>query len=169
MNQTMLFYIIIGLIWILIIFNKKTWWLGDITTWTPKLSWFYKKDYFFTQNEYYFFKRLKYIFHEMWLDQQYTIFSKVKVRDIITLRKNQFDTLKRSNQWHFDFIICDDTKAFHPIMAIELDDNSHNTNVVEERDRLKNLLCEEVWFPLFRLYQSSTDEEIKKILKQSLQ
>lgn len=132
--------------------------------WMPNLSNFYKKSYFFTRNEYYFFKRLKNIFQESWLDNNYTLFSKVKVRDIIGVKPWSYDTLKRTNQWHFDFLICDDRQAFRPILAIELDDNSHTSEEVQERDRLKNLLCEQVDMPLIRVYNSNPDEDIKIML-----
>lgn len=132
--------------------------------WMPNLSNFYKKSYFFTRNEYYFFKRLKNIFQESWLDNNYTLFSKVKVRDIIGVKPWSYDTLKRTNQWHFDFLICDDRQAFRPILAIELDDNSHTSEEVQERDRLKNLLCEQVDMPLIRVYNSNSDEDIKMML-----
>ena len=136
--------------------------------WMPNLSNFYKKSYFFTRNEYYFFKRLKNIFQESWLDNNYTLFSKVKVRDIIGVKPWSYDTLKRTNQWHFDFLICDDRQAFRPILAIELDDNSHTSEEVQERDRLKNLLCEQVDMPLIRVYNSNPDEDIKMMLLEVL-
>ena len=136
--------------------------------WMPNLSNFYKKSYFFTRNEYYFFKRLKNIFQESWLDNNYTLFSKVKVRDIIGVKPWSYDTLKRTNQWHFDFLICDDRQAFRPILAIELDDNSHPSEEVQERDRLKNLLCEQVDMPLIRVYNSNPDEDIKMMLLEVL-
>ena len=65
-------------------------------------------------------------------------------------------------------MICDDRQAFRPILAIELDDNSHTSEEVQERDRLKNLLCEQVDMPLIRVYNSNPDEDIKMMLLEVL-
>lgn len=135
---------------------------------TPDLSWFYKKRYFFTRNEYQFFDRLLQIIWSLDHNKKYILFSKTKVRDIITLQSWRHDPLKRTNQRHFDFLICDSSKAYEPIIAIELDDSSHNTKTTKERDRLKNLLCETVWLPLLRFYQTHTDDEIKTKIWQLL-
>lgn len=83
------------------------------------------------------------------------IFSKVRVSDVLTPRKN----LSRSD-WqrafnavsakHFDFLLCDLGDCLVKL-AIELDDSSHGSAKSRKRDKFLNAACEAAGLPLLRV------------------
>lgn len=91
----------------------------------------YQPRYLLTINEKQQFKKLK-----AWASTHNAIvFTKVRVLDLIEPRKgiNNYKTLFYKIQAkHVDFVICDQEIKVKCI--IELDDNSHNNKIREERD-----------------------------------
>ena len=59
---------------------------------------------------------------------QYIICPKIRIGDIITMNKEDFEwgTRQRYKSRHFDFLVCS-KKDLHPVLAIELQDASHKT------------------------------------------
>ena len=86
---------------------------------------------------------------------QYQVMSKVRLWDIIWLineppeRKQH---LSRLSCRHVDFLLCEPT-TLKPLVAIELDDRSHQTPYAIEADRYKDELFAAAGLPLLRLKQ----------------
>lgn len=107
----------------------------------------YKDKYLLTKNEYHFYRELQKIAAEM----NWIICPKVGLKDLfeITTKENYMSHFGRISQKHIDFIIGkDDLK---PIYAIELDDNSHNTEKVKQSDNFKDELFEKSRIKLIRI------------------
>jgi hypothetical protein len=70
------------------------------------------------------------------LSQRYAIFAKVRLTDVIDVKKGT-ESFKshwnRINAKHVDFLLCD-PKSFVPVAAVELQDASHNRADRQERD-----------------------------------
>lgn len=84
-----------------------------------------------------------------------TVFAKVRVADVISPRKGlgragwqrAFNAISAK---HFDFVVCDpNTSAI--LLAVELDDSSHNTGRGQARDDLVNKACSSAGVPLLRV------------------
>ncbi len=90
-----------------------------------------RKDYLLTKAERSFFGVLQHAVNE-----EYLIFSKVRIGDLLYVRKG---TEKRQrfqnyiNQKHVDFVLCD-KESVKPLLVIELDDSSHQSNRRRKRD-----------------------------------
>lgn len=107
----------------------------------------YKDKFMLTKNEYIFYNELKKIATEM----DWIICPKVGLKDLfeVTTKENYIGHFRRISQKHIDFIICkDDLK---PIYAIELDDNSHNSEKAKQSDRFKNELFKKSKIKLIRI------------------
>lgn len=83
------------------------------------------------------------------------VFTKVRVADVISPRKgmNRSDWQKAFNAVsakHFDFILCD-PKDCCVLLAIELDDSSHESTKAVKRDSLVNAACDSAGLPLLRV------------------
>ena len=82
----------------------------------------------------------------------HSVLAKVRLADLVEadrrhlLRKSNFDYIKSK---HIDFVICD--QALSPIIAIELDDSSHQRPDRIARDRDVNRIFEIADFPLVRI------------------
>lgn len=96
----------------------------------------YKDKYILTENEYLFYQELREIAAEM----NWIICPKVGLKELfeVTASENYMNHFGRISQKHIDFVICkDDLK---PLYAIELDDNSHNSEKAKKSDRFKDEL-----------------------------
>ena len=83
----------------------------------------------------------------------YYLFSKVRLADIVMVekdcpKKGRFITKILSK--HIDFLFCDST-TYSPLLAIELDDSSHNTKEAKKRDSDKNNILKAAGIPLIRV------------------
>lgn len=113
-----------------------------------------KKEYLFTNAEKSFYGVLKLILK----DESFSIFAKVRLCDLLYLPNN---TDKRSIYWnkikskHIDFIICDDNHV-KPILAIELDDSSHNNAKRADRDTFVNKALHDAGLNIIRVRASNT-------------
>lgn len=99
------------------------------------------------------------------------VFAKVRVADVLVPSKglgkaNWQRTFNKISAKHFDFILCnkDDLSA---VCAIELDDKSHNSAKIKDRDQFLNEACESAGFPLrrFKVKTGYTRTEIQEFLK----
>lgn len=77
---------------------------------------------------------------------------KVRLGDILfaTDRSRSWKHTNRINQKHTDFLICS-IDRFWPLVAIELDDKSHERRNVKERDLFKDAAFKSAGLPLIRI------------------
>ena len=88
-----------------------------------------KKKYFFSVAERSFYEVLRR------LAPNYTLFAKVRLADVVYVTKGSGawrTYLNRIDRKHLDFVICDANLA--PVLAVELDDSSHDDESRQERD-----------------------------------
>ncbi len=128
-----------------------------------------KVESIFTQPELKFYKILFDCFPE------YVIFGKVRVADIINVdsRKAKGKYLKYFNKIsrkHIDFLICDREK-FSPLVAIELDDSTHEREERIERDKFLDKVFKMADLPLvrFKVKRNYNAEEIRRRIKDAMQ
>lgn len=125
-----------------------------------------RKDFIMTQSERDFFEVLFSI-----VGNQYHVFPQVHL-DVILNHKvrgqNWFGAFRHINEKSVDFVICD--KAYiKPLLAIELDDRSHEREDRKERDGEVGRILNEASMPLLRFKNERFDkEEIKRIVLEKL-
>jgi hypothetical protein len=107
----------------------------------------YKTTYLLSKSESVFYSSLKPVCDKY----GYIICPKVGLKDFIsvTAKKDYFKWFSKISQKHVDFLICD--KNLRPIMAIELDDKSHESQKAWKNDNFKDWLYENLDFPLKRV------------------
>lgn len=85
--------------------------------------------------------------------QDYLIFSKVRLGDVMLLSNEPSNRKHHNNQIqckHFDFLLCNQ-ETHQPLMAVELDDSSHSRFSRRESDEFKDAVCKQIGLPLLRL------------------
>ena len=107
---------------------------------------YHLKESLLTKNEMEFYETLKIVVKE-----DFIIFSKVRLSDIFsTDRGKEFQAaLNRINSRHIDFLLCHKF-TLKPVVAIELDDKSHERSDRIKRDEFVNQLVESAGLPLLR-------------------
>lgn len=119
-----------------------------------------KKQYILTKAENNFFFVLNTA-----LSNNYYICPKVRMSDIldITDKKNWQSYFNKITMKHVDFLVCEN-KSFKPVLAIELDDSSHNSKKVSERDDFVNKAYKSAGLPCMRVKASYsyTVEELRE-------
>lgn len=107
----------------------------------------YKTTYLLTKNESVFYNTLKPVCDKY----GYVICPKVGLKDFITVtgKKDYLKWFRKISQKHVDFLICDEN--LKPLMAIELDDSSHELKKARKNDEFKNKLYKHLNFPLVRI------------------
>lgn len=115
---------------------------------------------FLTKNEWFFFKSLKQITAKYNLH----ILSKVRVADLIQVNKfktneymKYFGKIKSK---HIDFVLCN-PENLYPLLAIEVDDNSHDKTNRKERDNFIDIAFYNANIPI--LHTRSTNDLENKI------
>lgn len=78
------------------------------------------------------------------------VFAKVRLLDIADLQKDDRWSKYRIQAKHVDFLLCHPA-SLRPILAIEVDDRSHERADRADRDRFVNALFEEIGLPLLRV------------------
>lgn len=91
---------------------------------------------------------------------QYRIFGKVRIVDILTTGKglNKSDrqtTFNQVSSKHFDFVLCN-KQTLEVIAVIELDDKSHQKAKTQNRDSLIASTCATAGLPLVRFAAQSS-------------
>ncbi len=110
----------------------------------------YEKRYLLTKNEWYFYKKLKPIADKL----GYSILAKIRLADLVGV-KTKVDRKERAKYFakikakHIDFILCN-PENLAPVLLIELDDNSHNSDKRTERDHFVNTVLEKTGYKLLR-------------------
>lgn len=118
-----------------------------------------------TKNEWAFYKSLKPIADELNL----SILCKTRIADLIEiekgLNKSEWQTaFNRINKKHIDFILCKPENLF-PLLLIELDDNSHDTDKGKERDTFVEKVLEKTGYKLLRTRGTA---ELKEKIQEKL-
>jgi hypothetical protein len=112
-----------------------------------------KRDYLFTYRERVFYTAL---LEEV--GTEYQIFAKVRLGDIVWLANEPENRKFYNNQIqckHVDFLLCD-KGVQRPLLAIELDDSSHDKYDRRESDEFKERLFAETGLPLLRVMVQQT-------------
>ena len=107
----------------------------------------YKTKFLLSKSESVFYSSLKPVCDKY----GYVICPKVGLKDFIsvTSKKDYLKWFSKISQKHVDFLICD--KNLRPIMAIELDDKSHESEKAWKNDNFKDSLYKSLNFPLKRV------------------
>lgn len=111
------------------------------------------RESFFTHSEKQFYKNLKEVLYKLF-QYKYEIYPKTRLNDI-------FDT-KYSKDWfmqsHTDFLIVDREQNFKPVLAIEVDWNSHNNRWQKKSDKFKDKVFNEAKLPLVRIKNEQSND-----------
>ena len=151
---------ILLLIAVLIVWAILKWaleWLMD--RWAiPWINYKYPiKPYFFSYAEKDFYTNLKKVFYyNYWY--KYEVYPKVRLADIFEPEKGD-KWYKKLWMRHVDFLIVDKDQAFKPVLAIELDWNSHKQYKQYKSDKFKNEVFENSELPLRRFNNSTSNNE----------
>ena len=101
------------------------------------------------------------------LSNKYHIFPQVHLSSIIDHKivgQNWNAAFRHINGKSVDYVICD--KAYiAPLLAIELDDSSHDREDRMERDEIVERIISEAGLPMLRITKGHNGFEVEKILK----
>jgi hypothetical protein len=97
---------------------------------------------------------------EQTVGQEYKIFGKIRLADIVSVRKGispkeNRGAFNKISSKHLDFILCNPTDL-SVVCGIELDDKSHNSGKSQKRDELIKNVFEAVSIPLVRVKAQAT-------------
>ncbi len=120
----------------------------------------------FTQNELAFYHSLSQV-----VGNKFIIFSKVRISDIFKTQNKEYSkylsALNKINSRHVDFLLCS-PKTGKPILAIELDDKSHQRPDRVERDNFVNGLFEEKNLSLLRYPSNRNKHYNPKVIRDNI-
>lgn len=105
------------------------------------------KRFIMNRNEYFFYKLLSGA-----VGFQHIVIPQVHLDELAkphTDKKSRIYSFRHINQKSVDFVICN-IAGMHPILAIELDGNSHSRKDTIDRDKEVERILEEVHIPLLR-------------------
>ncbi len=128
---------------------------------------YYKKQYLLTKREQEFFQILQRI-----VQDKYLVFPQIHLDSLLEVKKsekNQRTFWNKINRKSVDFVICD-KQYLKPLLAIELDDNSHYRWQRQDRDQFVNKTLESVGLKYLRIRAaySYNFEELKSQILQGL-
>ena len=109
---------------------------------------FLRRDYLLSVAERSFFEVLL-----LTVGGEFHVFVKVRMEDIVYLPKgtqNRQAWLNKVRQKHVDFLLCDRQKV-SPLLVIELDDASHEREIVRDRDEQKDSILRAASLPILRV------------------
>jgi very-short-patch-repair endonuclease len=91
---------------------------------------------------------------------QYMIFPKVNLNDVLFIQKGTAPKLRqniqnRINRKHLDFLLLD-ANTFKPVYAIELDDSSHQSVSAQRRDLVKDKALKDAGLRMIRIPAKAT-------------
>jgi len=106
---------------------------------------------------------------------RYTVFGKVRIADIVQVRKGLpskewRQAFNRISSKHIDFLLCD-PESLEVRCAVELDDASHRRKDRSDRDLFVDRVLEEAGIPLLRVRARASykPEELVQSLRETLQ
>lgn len=123
----------------------------------------YCKKNLLSNNELNFYKELKPVAEKLKLH----IIAKVRIADFVDTEKGldyfeKWEFLSKITQKHVDFILCN-PEDLSPILLIELDDNSHESEKRKERDKFVEEVYKKTEYKLLRV--RNADDIENKILE----
>jgi hypothetical protein len=150
------------LAWFLQVIKRKP----IITTTQPEILPFRVKDDFLSIAEASFYRVLKTIYGDKLL-----VFPKVSMGEIFFVSHPEvhYSYFNRINQKRVDFLLCH-PQTLKPLLAIELDDASHQRKEREERDEFVNQVFQDAGLPLLHIQAQTSydthllDEQIKMVI-----
>lgn len=107
-----------------------------------------QRDSLFTYRERVFFKALLED-----ISGQYVVFAKVRLGDVLFLANEPENRKFHNNQIlckHLDYVLCE-RGTYKPLLAIELDDSSHDKYDHRERDEFKEKVCTDTGLKFWRV------------------
>lgn len=122
---------------------------------------YYKKEYFMTRSEHEFFKILQRI-----VDENYYIFPQVNLDKIIYSKGKQsyknpyYNKVARKS---VDFVLFDKIDI-SPVLAIELDDPTHEQEDRKERDEFVDKVFAHCGISILHLHEFLREEVLKKMI-----
>ena len=127
-----------------------------------------RKDYLLTKAERSFFGVLQNA-----VGNRYLIFAKVRLADLVFLprgtekRQSHFNRIQSK---HIDFVLCDHD-VVRPLLAIELDDSSHNRADRQDRDVFVDSALAAAGLPILHVpaLASYNVQELANAIEQELQ
>jgi len=127
-----------------------------------------RKDYLLTKAERSFFGVLQNA-----IGNRYLIFAKVRLADLVFLpsgtekRQSHFNRIQSK---HVDFVLCDHD-IVRPLLAIELDDSSHNRTDRQDRDAFVDSALSAAGLPILHVpaRASYNVQELANAIQQKLQ
>ena len=133
------------------------------STKTPASLPYKLRDDFLSPTELSYYKVLSSI-----LGSKGTLFTKVSLSDIVFVTKTDkyMSFFNRISQRHVDFLLCE-SATLKPVLAIELDDSSHNRPSRKESDRFLEGVLQAAGLPILRVTPKMqyTREEVISQLK----
>ena len=127
-----------------------------------------RKQYFFSYHELELYKLLNILLKSQYWEK-YDIFPKVRLADIFE-PTDWKKGLSKIVSKHVDFLIVDCQNHADPVLAIELNGESHNSYVQAKSDDFKNKLFKKIWLKFITINNNEVQnhERIKEILNSSL-
>lgn len=123
-----------------------------------------KKKYFLTNAEREFFKIL-----EEAIEDEYYIFPQVHLSNILFVKNSRgyYKYLNKINRKSVDFVILE-KNSVSPLLAIELDDSSHDLEERKKRDNFVEKVLEGTGIPLLRIrarksYGASRNQNVQEL------
>jgi hypothetical protein len=125
---------------------------------------FLRKKYFFSAAERSFYEVLRRV-----VGEQVDLFAKVRLADVVYVARatGSWQThFNRIQSKHIDFLLCD-RQRIAPLLAIELDDSSHDAEARQSRDQVVDAVCEAAGLPIIRIaaQRAYTPESLRTILE----
>lgn len=121
----------------------------------------------------YFFSAAERSFYEILcrLSPEHTVFAKVRLADLVRVQASGREFWQRFNSIsgkHVDFVLCDDRLS--PVVAIELDDSSHDQPERLQRDQFVDSVLESASLPIIHVKakRGYVLDEIRQLLSPHL-
>jgi len=103
---------------------------------------------------------------------QYDIFAKVRLLDLVGFKAEpgRQAAFNRVQAKQIDFLLCDRVTA-RPVLAIELDDSTHQRADRQDRDRFVEQVLEAIGLPALRIpvTRAYDTQQIAQLVKASIQ
>ncbi len=124
------------------------------------------KKFMMNSSEYKFYKILC-----SFIDGLYSIIPQVHLDELVKpergLKSRRIFSFRHINQKSVDFVICD-KKSMCPLLAIELDDRSHEREDRKDRDEEVQRILRESNIELLRFKKEQSKEEIQNQISEKL-
>jgi len=163
-----------------VIMNNKIGCLGQLLSiFSPKLrqkaqgyeKWpYHKRKSLMSEAEYSFYRVLL----EAIDLKEYLLFTKVSQSDLVYVKEKdnsrRMTFFNKISRKHIDFVVCDKLTA-EPLIAIELDDSSHNRQDRIHRDQEVDKIFKDASFPLvrFKAKRGYSIDEVRNKLEEYLE